>query len=269
MALLRTASLSPGSTWDFESRIADKIESPPTDETYLSWLDLLHLTAKQCRTLFLHVDVGNWNHKQNPYETAEQVAAAMAEPPSTGGVAFPIHPILESLQHDVFRSSVEAIRVWLAAEDVVRVGDWPDRPPFYVPSLNEDSSATSTGVIAPTPQATVKEKEGHAPSTPGPNKLVIDRDTFTVWYGGKPCKLGNTKPFQLIERLNKKPGAYVSVKMLIDDVWRDEETEKATVQKTVSNLRQELKATDITGVEIDGSQPNYYALILTAPTISD
>ena len=48
----------------------------------------------------------------------------MAEEDQKYSIFEPI--IVEDLQHDVFRSSVEAIKVWLGAENVVRVGQWPD-----------------------------------------------------------------------------------------------------------------------------------------------
>jgi len=143
MALVRNAAANPEATWHFDTSLADQIGSEPTDNAFLNWLDALHQTAKQCRTIFLHATIGNWSYSPKPGETVEQIASAMSEPTPAGLVALPIHPITESLQHDVFRSSAEAIKVWLGMDDVVRVGDWPERPPIYLPPTGRDDGSVS------------------------------------------------------------------------------------------------------------------------------
>ena len=50
--------------------------------------------------------------------------------------------------------------------------------------------------------------------------------------------------------------------MLIDEVWRDEETEKNTVQRTVSSLRTMLREAGMGDLVIDGDNKDHYALIL-------
>ena len=247
-ALLKSSASNPGPNWYFETSFIEQIESAPTDKAFLCWLDALHLTAKQCRTLFLHATVGNWAYTAGPHESVEQVASVMSDPTPFGLAALPIHPVMESLQHGIFRSSVEAIKVWLGMEDVVPVGDWAERPPIYLPS--------------PFGESAIANDEGNAPPTPAANKLEIDRDTFTVSYRGQTCKLGNTVPFRLLERLNQRPGVYLSITTLIDDVWKDESTESGTVQKTVSLLRKRLNDEGVVGIRIDGSEPGHYSLIL-------
>lgn len=269
MALLRDASLSPESTWNFDSRIADKIESPPTTETYLCWLELLHLTAKECRTLFLHVDIGNLNHGANSFESVEQVAKAMSEPTAFGMGAFPLHPIVEDLQHDVFRSSVEAIKVW-RGEDVVRVGQWPDRPPFYLPSLNSESSESSGG-IASTPQVAVNVEAVNETSPPDPTKLVIDDKTTVVSFGGVSEQWGDTVPYRILKALQAYQRYGASISVLEDEVWADGEAPaEPSIRKQVSELREQLKNRGYEGIRIDGKiVKGHYKLILTYPTISE
>jgi hypothetical protein len=138
LALLNAAALDPSEIWQFDRSIVEQIESDPNDNTYLYWLEALHLTAKRCRTLYLHVSTGNWAYTLGPGETVEQAASILSQP-TDFLMAFPIHPIMESLQHDVFRSSAEAIKVWLAADDVTPVGDWPARPPIYLPSTTHQA----------------------------------------------------------------------------------------------------------------------------------
>lgn len=253
-ALLKMASANPEPTWHFDKRFVEQIEAQPNDETYLCWLNALHLTATQCRTMFLHATIGNWSYSPMPGETVEQVATAMSEPTPFGLVALPIHPIVESLQHDVFRSSAEAIKVWLGMDDVVHVGDWPERPPIFLP---QPSQAQQHGG-----ESEVIAASSASSASTGP-KLVIDRDTFTAWYNGEKCFLGNTIPFKVLVRLNQRPGTFVRIASLIDDVWGDVDTEDATVQRTVSSLRKKLKDAFGEQVTIDGEQQDHYRLILS------
>ena len=181
----------------------------------------------------------------------------MSEPTTLGLVALPIYPITESLQHDVFRSSAEAIKVWLGMDDVVRVGDWPERPPVYLPPpQTQQDVAESERVVASS------EPQIASPAPAGP-KLLIDPETFTAVYNGTKCELGNNKHFDVLKRLNQRPGAFVNIRSLIDDVWKDEDTEKGTVQRTVSDLRKKLTETFGTKIEIDGAQKDHYRLILS------
>lgn len=93
-----------------------------------------------------------------------------------------------------------------------------------------------------------------------PSKLVMNVETLRAELGAKTCFLGNTKEFHLLARLNQRPGAYVSVDSLREDVWRDVETDKNTIQRTISNLRRELGEAKMTEVVIDGSQKGHYQL---------
>lgn len=99
---------------------------------------------------------------------------------------------------------------------------------------------------------------------PEPNTFLIDHGTFCVRWQGMACILGNTKPFKLLCRLANRPGVFASVDSLINDVWLDEETNVATVQKTVSNLRKKLKDAGMGDLIV--AEPNHYALRLPTGT---
>jgi len=105
-------------------------------------------------------------------------------------------------------------------------------------------------------------RQSAAAGAAGPPKLTMDVDTFEAQLGTKACPLGNTKEFHLLARLNRRPGVYVSVNSLRDDVWCDGETAKNTIQRTVSNLRRKLNEAKMTEVVIDGSQKDHYRLVL-------
>lgn len=93
-------------------------------------------------------------------------------------------------------------------------------------------------------------------------KLEINRGTFTVTYRSRPCELGNTKAFSLLERLNKSAGRFVSVDNLIQDVWQGEAVSDEAVQKQASILRSKLNAAGLAGVVIDGNERGHYRLKL-------
>jgi hypothetical protein len=100
-----------------------------------------------------------------------------------------------------------------------------------------------------------------AAARPAPPQLALDADHFEARWGDKRCFLGNTYEFKLLARLSNRPGAYVAVNALRDDVWRNEDTEKNTIQRTVSNLRR-LRDARIDEVQIDGKQKDSYRLVL-------
>jgi hypothetical protein len=95
---------------------------------------------------------------------------------------------------------------------------------------------------------------------PGPARLELDPDTFTARWGSHICYFGNTVELRLLERLNRRPGTFVSIEALRAAVWQNEHTEKNTIQRTVSNLRRRLRHAGITGIIIDGSQKDHYCL---------
>jgi hypothetical protein len=106
-------------------------------------------------------------------------------------------------------------------------------------------------------------REARSSPTP-PRQLVLDEETFEARLGNRSCLLGNTFEFRLLARLNRRPGRYVRIDALREDVWQDMETAKNTIQRTVSNLRRKLRDADLVGILIDGSQKDNYGLLLPA-----
>ncbi len=97
---------------------------------------------------------------------------------------------------------------------------------------------------------------------PAASRLVLDGETFEARLGNGRCFLGHTMEFALLERLNRRPGRFISIQVLREDVWHEQLTEKYTIQRTVSNLRRKLRDAGLVGLEIDGSQRNHYRLTL-------
>jgi DNA-binding response OmpR family regulator/7-cyano-7-deazaguanine synthase in queuosine biosynthesis len=95
-----------------------------------------------------------------------------------------------------------------------------------------------------------------------PRTFVLDPDTFEARFADKACFLGNTNEYRLLERLLRRPGVFVSVDSLRDDVWGDSQVEKNTIQRTVSNLRRKLRKSHMEAVTIDGSQRGCYRLVI-------
>ena len=93
--------------------------------------------------------------------------------------------------------------------------------------------------------------------------LVIDRDRFTVTYKGKPCFLGNTMAFQVIERLAKAAArrVFLSLGTLKQDFWAGRDISDEGVQRQISTLRSKLEADGVKGIEFE-SERKHYRLIL-------
>jgi hypothetical protein len=93
-------------------------------------------------------------------------------------------------------------------------------------------------------------------------QLVVDRDTFTVRWGGRTCGLGYTKEFLLIETLSRRPGKFFDNTELTDAVWDGDDPEPNTVQKTVSNLRRKLAEAGMHDLVIVSERRGHYMLKL-------
>ena len=116
---------------------------------------------------------------------------------------------------------------------------------------------------APASIDTAKSAASVVPSPSANGSVVFDDGSFSVIYRGKSCELRNTKEYALLKRICKRPGTYVSVDEIRASVWQDEDTEKNTIQRAISNLRRKLKSQGFEHLVIDGSKNrNHYAIIL-------
>lgn len=137
--------------------------------------------------------------------------------------------------------------------------------PQTVGQFTKPDPVGGTAAPQPTPGAAADPRGTDQPESVNYPELVIDRSFFEVRVGAKRCRLGNTKPFQLIKRLATANGRYVSVANLLEDVWIGTEVQKGTVQRTISYLRTALKKVNIHEYILDGTQHDHYAL-LPSPT---
>lgn len=112
------------------------------------------------------------------------------------------------------------------------------------------SPAASTQHVMPTESGSVR------PS-------IIDEATFSVRWGDRTCRLGNTVAFRLLARLARRPNQLVSCETLLNDLW-DRHTSREAVRSTVKILRRKLTAAGMEhlAAAIDGSTSHYYALML-------
>jgi hypothetical protein len=96
-----------------------------------------------------------------------------------------------------------------------------------------------------------------------PRCPICDRSTFSVNWGGKACRLGNTLPFRLIERLARRPNQFFPYAQLLEEIWEGPRSREA-VRSVVKVLRcklREAKMADLAAA-IDGSSSHHYGLIL-------
>jgi hypothetical protein len=94
-----------------------------------AWTEAIYLTARCYATALLSERSGYWassgqgtGSEDDSWTTTE------------AGERYPDHPACEELIHDAFRSSAEAIRLWLDPEQVVTVGEVLDHPRLVFPS---------------------------------------------------------------------------------------------------------------------------------------
>jgi hypothetical protein len=118
------------------------------------------------------------------------------------------------------------------------------------------SSGGPDGGVAAVPQPST-----NSTAPPAAGKPVANRETFTIEYGGRECPLGNTMEFALFERLSQRPGIYLSISVLINEVWTGRNPETNTIQKTVSTLKKKLRDAGMESLTIDGSNKGHYSLI--------
>ena len=108
--------------------------------------------------------------------------------------------------------------------------------------------------------------DGFVPRPPNPvdhPHPVIDHSRFTVTFGGRTCRLGNTIPFRFLARLAESPGRYVSHEQLVDDVWDGQGSDDA-LRSVVKHLRRRLREAgldDLAGA-INGLTPGHFVLRL-------
>jgi hypothetical protein len=238
---------------------------------YFGWLLTLHDTASGCHTSHLRDHIGFWGHSEAVdgdviEQFVEMYCNSTPDP-------YPLHPFTESLQLNVFSSSAEAIRIWLdpVSDEIVPIDKGIEYPPIYLPECDfSDESAQQKefvereAAILPADQSeSVPQPQSESGSDQDHAMLVLSRDDFTVQYRGGTCQLGNVIAFILLERLNRRPGIYISLDTLITDVWKGTVVSNEAVQKQKSLLKKKLHDAGMSGITIDGRQRHNYRLVLT------
>jgi len=92
---------------------------------------------------------------------------------------------------------------------------------------------------------------------------VVDESTFTVLWAGKVCHLGCGLPFQLFQRLARRPNQWASYEALIEDVWLGALRSDEAIRSEIRRVRQKLKGAGLPDLAaaIKGSN-RHYGLIL-------
>lgn len=151
--------------------------------------------------------------------------------------------------HDLYRRHAEGVECGLGrAFTRVGVFDWRTFPPHSLLGVVQGRVAHPS----PAPVAVTPERG-----------LVVDEERLEVRLDGRSCFLGSTHEFRVMQHLARSsPGRFVPVQELIDEVWGGAKRTQNAVQQVVSNLRREFQQSGLTRIEIDGSQPGYYCLVV-------
>jgi DNA-binding response OmpR family regulator len=151
--------------------------------------------------------------------------------------------------HLLYRRHAEGIECALGTA-FARVGvfDWSTFPPHSLLGVVQGRTAL------PRPEPAT----GTAPE----RGFVVDRKQFQVRLDGRPCFLGSRYEFRVVEYLAQRPARFVPVQELLDDVWGGAKRTANAVQQVVSNVRRMFREDGLTRIEIDGSQPGHYRLVV-------
>jgi hypothetical protein len=93
--------------------------------------------------------------------------------------------------------------------------------------------------------------------------LITDRQTFSVHWANRTCRLGNTMAYKLLERLARRPNQLIPSDLLLQELW-DFHTSRDAVRSAAKVLRKKLSAAGMGDLAeaIDGSTAHHYGLML-------
>ena len=104
-----------------------------------------------------------------------------------------------------------------------------------------------------------------APEAPRPGESavgcwVVDPRRLEARWGGRACPLGRSLEFKVMEVLAGRCGESVPRAQLVAAAWDGARASNNAVQRVVSSLRRELRASGLTEWEIVGSRQGHYRL---------
>jgi hypothetical protein len=186
-------------------------ESKVSAPGHHTWLSVVHDTAAAAATAILRLEYGLWGAAA---ETRPDELETLAKETTGGEVRFPKHPQVQTLHHDLFVSSAEAIRLWLDPDSAVTVGvplcAWPVTIP--VPECG-----SAPGIIKPVWLADRRELwVGESlikryKQLPGNQDLILSAFQELGWCDriddplpGKPGVDSKARLRQTVEDLNKR-----------------------------------------------------------------
>lgn len=127
---------------------------------------------------------------------------------------------------------------------------------------------THEGVVVVIPEQGVEVlqqvRQTAGDGTTTSNGLRLDETTLQCQWSDMTCRL-RPKLFALLKRLARKPGKYVSMNSILDEIWNDRVAGYPTVQKTASDLQRALSQAGMNELQIDGrSNPGFYRLRISS-----
>lgn len=150
---------------------------------YHGWLNILHEMAHDYPTPLLRSQRAVWGLDTEPqdHEFSEVVDRWVTE--TDGGIKFPPHPIVNTLVHNIYTSSMSAIELILDPEKAFLVGDWLDDLPVILrPAVLEPKVEPS--LDAEKPRARDERQKQAAMHVEKPQiDISFDGATWTFRYG--------------------------------------------------------------------------------------
>ena len=232
----------------------DKPEGFEFESEKIDWLKLLHEHGRHCPTDRLQTKWRWWNSDGHPLASMSDVElhAFRSDYSETPTGSFPSHPIVSSLQQDVFRASAELIRLFLDSPLVTQADYWePGFPTIYLPDLGGDAKDVCS--FAPS----CGSCHSVYPATDEAEDANLVENEFLLRWGQRECKFGNTTVFRFLKTLWHRIGKYVSHSDLTDEVWGLDDVEANTIHKTASKLRRALNQAGIREFRVVASDGHY------------
>lgn len=144
-------------------------------------------------------------------------------------------------------------------EELVRLRRANDALRAFLVSMVEQVDIVTTLIdeLAYAPPDSSSRTNPAAPTLP----LSIDRARLAVTWRDRSCVLGTSKGFLILERLARRPGAYIPDDVLIDEAWGGVRT-YSTLRSEICRLRRRLRRGGLAelAARIDGGMHGHYRL---------
>lgn len=163
----------------------------PSYDGHAAWTHVVDASA-QLSTPHLRSVGRVWNLPDDYDGDSDQLMYETWEEPANGGDRFPKHPFCVALHQNLFRSSAEAIRIWLRPDSVVDIGESYGEEEGLVSLCSPDEFKLWVASYASTADTKEGRCDGLVPHFEPPSPENAARPTYgRLTLGGTEIKVFN------------------------------------------------------------------------------